>query len=501
MSTVLLCLSASHKDAGLETVERLAALDTTALPTLLRDASGVAGAVMVSTCNRFELYLDVDPAVAARPRELVDPLLGALGDPAPHALPLQIHADRQATEHLFAVSAGLESVVIGEGEIAGQVRRAFSAAQREGTTSTTLERLFQRAARAQRGVKTRTGLGEAGRSLVRLSLDLASGRVSDWGSLAVLLVGTGRFAAVSLAALRERGVRDLAVWSPSGRSAAFAAKHDLRAVPRGQAAQAMADADLVVTCTGAKGFVVTPQRLIQGRGRNVGQRLVSLTRTGGWAAQSIPAPISGCPVTVPDEAAVEPQCPVLLTATDRVELPALRRQLIIDLGMPRNVDPRVAELDGVELLDLETISLHAPLEHLTATDDAREVLAQAVDEFEQLAREERIAPAITSLRGHVQAALDAELARAARHHDEQTRDAVEQALRHFAGVVMHRPTMRARELAAQDDSDHLVEVFGALFGDAPADPRPGTAPTQPTELSVGVSEQASIDVGVTAAGA
>lgn len=472
MADVLLCLSASHSDSGLDTVERLAALDTTALPSRLTEVPGVAGAVLVSTCNRFELYLDLTPGLAQAPSGLIEPVLHQLGEAEPSTLPWTVHRDRAATEHLFAVTAGLESVVVGEGEIAGQVRRALGKAQREGTTSTVLERLFQRAARAQRGVKARTGLGEAGRSIVRLALDLASGQIEDFARLRVLLVGTGRFAAVSLAALRERGVSQVSVWSPSGRAAAFAAKHEITPVPRGQAAVAMAQADLIVTCTGAKGHVVTPQRLLQGRGRLVGENLVSLARTGGWAADSTPTPILGCPAHTQPEPVGQAQCPVLLTATDRVQSPAPRRTLVIDLGMPRNVDPAVTGMAGIDLLDLETISLHAPLEHLTATDDARAVVAHEVAQFERSGREEQVAPAVTALRGHVQAALDAELDRVNGRTDPQTQQAIEQALRHFAGVVMHRPTLRARELAATGETDQVVEAVVALFGDH--DPQAGS---------------------------
>ena len=129
--------------------------------------------------------------------------------------------------HLFAVASGLESVVVGEGEIAGQVRRSLERARAEGTTTPELERLFQRASQTSRRVKNETGIGGEGRSLVRLALDLAESRITDWAATRVLLVGTGRFAGASLAALRDRGVADVRVYSPSGRGTRFAANHGI----------------------------------------------------------------------------------------------------------------------------------------------------------------------------------------------------------------------------------------------------------------------------------
>ncbi|MPS76326.1 MAG: glutamyl-tRNA reductase, partial [Microbacterium sp.] len=242
-----------------------------------------------------------------------------------------VHAGRRVAEHLFSVASGLESVVSGEGEIAGQVRRALKSARKDGTTSPELERLFQRASQAQRKVKNVTALGRAGRSLVRLALELADSRIADWSAERVLLVGTGAYAAVTLATLRERGAVDISVYSPSGRAEIFAAKHGIRAVAAADYARTAAHSSLLITCTSATEPVLGPEHL---------QLPVGLAA-------------AGCPV-------------------------GSHSQLVVDLGMPRNVDPAVATLEGVALLDLETIRLHAPLEELQATDAARTVVREAL---------------------------------------------------------------------------------------------------------------------------
>jgi glutamyl-tRNA reductase len=254
--------------------------------------------------------------------------------------------------------------------------------------------------------------------MVRLALELAESRISDWAAVRVLLVGTGKYAGASLAALRERGVVDVQVFSPTGRAAKFALSHDVVPVESDDLLEALGTADLVVTCSAVTDHVITRTLL----------------------ADAIAAP----------EAAA--------------------RRLVIDLGLPRNVDPAVAELRDVELLDLETISIHAPVEELNAAADARELVGAAAAEFAAQNAEQAVTPALVALRTHVFGILDAEIARARSRGDstEQT----EAALRHLAGVLLHTPSVRARELARNGEAQTFVDATSALFGvevdDAPS---------------------------------
>ncbi|MCR2815425.1 glutamyl-tRNA reductase [Microbacterium jiangjiandongii] len=413
---MLLCVTASHKTASFELLERLSVHPDRVAPIIAGHDECVQGAVVVATCNRFEAYVEMDEPVTAAGAVGVEATLlaieSAMGvSPAELEGSYDVVVGDDVARHLFAVASGLESVVVGEGEIAGQVRRALTEAREQGTTSTELERLFQRASETQRGIKNATAIGRAGRSLVRLALEMADSRVTDWSTLRVVLVGTGSYAAATVAALRDRGADDIRVASPSGREALFAARHALRPVPSTHFAEAVASADLVITCTSAEHPVLSAADFAEG-------------------------------------AAI----------ADAAELPA--RRLVIDLGLPRNVDHDVSGVPDTDLLDLETIRLHAPLEELQATDDARRLVADAAARFVVSGERRSVTPAVVALRSHVGAVLETEIARARARGDDGT---TEQALRHLAGVLMHTPTVRAHELAEQGRADDVFAAVSALF--------------------------------------
>ena len=429
--SVLMCLTASHKNASFDLLERLSTGADSVGQRITNHSECVAGAIVIATCNRFEAYIDLDEPVTAGAQVALQAATDAVS--AATGIPTDIlhqtwntHTDEEAARHLFAVSAGLESVVVGEGEIAGQVRRSLQLARESGTTTSDLERLFQRASQTSRGVKNNTPLGRAGRSIVRLGLDLAESRITDWSKVRVLLIGTGAYAGASLAALRDRGVTDVAVYSPSGRAAKVAAGHDIRPVEADLFPREAAEATVIVTCTTASGFVLDAETISAGR-RDLEAMLPAF-------------PIDGTP-----------GCPVDHSAG----------QLVIDLGLPRNVDPDVATLSGVDLLDLETIRIHAPLEELQATDHARQIVNKAARKFASVTDEQSLAPAVVALRSRATEVLEQEIARVA------PRDAdgnVERALRHMMGRLLHTPTVRAREHARAGDHDRYVDALDTLFG-------------------------------------
>ena len=395
---MLLCLTANHRNTSFDLLEKLSFGAPDAAQGLVDNTDAVHGAVVLATCNRFEAYLDIDDAAAeAATNAAVDAMSRASGvASADLRSAVTVLASDEVVTHLFAVTSGLESVVVGEDEIAGQVGRALLRAREDGTTSSGLERLFQRATQTSRGVKTQTAIGGAGRSLVRLALELASSRIADWSISRVLIVGTGQYAATTVAALRDRGATMLSVFSPSGRGDAFGAKYGL-SVQR-DLAGAMLDADVIITCTAST--------------------------------------VIGTSVIIGTE-----------------------RRLVIDLGMPRNVDPAIVSLEGIELLDLEIISLHAPLEELTATADAREMVGDAAARF---TAERSIEPAVVAFRAHIFELLERELERARTRGDDTA--ATEAALRHLASVLLHGPSVRAKELALDGRAQEFIDGLAALYG-------------------------------------
>jgi glutamyl-tRNA reductase len=408
---VLLCLTANHRNASFDLLEKLSFGAQSAARHLVDGDTSAAtrsirGAVVLATCNRFEAYLEVTSADGSAMDDAIDSVIEAMSSSSgvdPRALRDSVSAlsGDAVVEHLFAVSSGLESVVIGEDEISGQVRRALERARAVGTTSSGLEQLFQRASSTSRAVKSTTAVGTAGKSLVRLALDLAASRITDWAQTRVLMVGTGSYAGASLAALRERGVLDVTVFSPSGRAAKFAFGHGTAVTT--DLAGSIAVSDVILTCTTTIEPVITDDLVSDGA-----------------------------------------------------------RRLVIDLGLPRNVAPSVAELPGVELLDLETISLHAPLAELNATTDARSLVGAAAAEFAAATAESSTTPAVIALRRHMFDLLDAEIARARARGDSSER--TEGALRHLTSVLLHTPSVRARELARSGAGQDFVDGLAAVFG-------------------------------------
>lgn len=412
---MLVCLGASHRTATFDLLERLA--------TGLADAAPLAaarGRVTLATCNRYELYLDVDDD--ADPTALVAQLADDAGidrDELAHGM--RVIGSSRVSAHLFAVASGLDSMVFGEREITGQVRRALADAQRAHTTTPALERLFQGATATSREVRALSGISEGGQSIVQLALDLAESRVPGWRAARVLVIGSGAHARALCGALVERGVPAMTAWSPSGRVLPHPA---VRMVTGAALNRELGAADLVITST--NGPALTTTRLALARG-----------------------------------------------GTDHATL-------VVDLGLPANVDPAVAELPGVELLDLPTIGLHAPVPELQASARAHDLVESAAGAFDASAA---AGPVITAFRDHVQRLLEEELARmqARPGISPETAEATERALRHFAGVLVHGPTTRAHMLAAEGRLREVVDAVETLYGVRPA--RAGDAPTTGVETA------------------
>ena len=226
---MLAVLGASHHDLGL--TELAALVDDPAdlrrrLDLLAAEpSSALAGAVLLATCNRLEVYLDAERFHDAL-EAVIDLLAAGRTDPVVArdeiAGMLQVRVGTPVAAHLFAVASGLDSMVVGEAEISGQVAAALRHAQAAGSVTPSLNLLFQSASRTAKRVASSTGLGAAGRSVASVALDVAETWVGNWDAATVLLIGTGSFARVIVAALRSRGCRQIRVFSASGRADEFA---------------------------------------------------------------------------------------------------------------------------------------------------------------------------------------------------------------------------------------------------------------------------------------
>jgi glutamyl-tRNA reductase len=416
---VLLSLIASHHDLDLAVLERLTA-DTHAVGhEIVAGCSPVTGAVVLATCNRFELYLEVDdPAHASAARAGAAAVVAAHSgyDPARVEADLHVGTGVDVAEHLFSVAAGLESMVVGEREIAGQVRRALTAARRDGTTTSDLEALFQAASRASRAVGSSTGLGAAGRSVVSVALDLVEDELPAWPDVRCVLIGTGSYAGASLAALKTRGCHDVRVFSGSGRAQAFATSRGVRAITGDDLHAELTGVDLVVACSGAPGAVLEVDALAAARA-------------------GIDRPL-----------------------------------VVVDLALHHDVDPGVRDLPGVRLVSLTTVSEHAPDQHSAPVAAARAIVARTAADFQADRRMRMLHPAIVAERARVLTGLEAALDALPAVDETAVR-----ALRRQARAALHAPTVRAREAARADD----LEAYAAALAELAAIPAPDVTDVRP----------------------
>lgn len=358
----LLSLTASHHELDLDALERLSAGAHSIGGSAVAACDVITGAVVLATCNRFELYLDVDApldgtGVQHATEHVARMVADASGVAVDEALAsFRTRAGTEVAEHLFAVASGLDSMVVGEREIAGQVKRALETAHADGVTSSTLELLFQTASRTSKKVSTQTTLGGAGRSVVALGLDLAGAELPPWHQVRAVLIGTGSYAGASLAALRALGCDDVRVYSQSGRAEEFAAARGVEAVT--DLVAALEDADLVVSCSGARG-----RALAAGAARPGAER----------REQAIEHVLDAAAVVRARERAA-------VRAGDE---PEARPTVVLDLALHRDVDPRVADVEGVLLYDLATLAAHSPSIASDLVAQARAIVDDATRAFEE----------------------------------------------------------------------------------------------------------------------
>ena len=369
----------------------------------------IRGAVLLATCNRFELYLDatefhaaVDGA-RAMVRDLAEPDLPRI-DPA-----LSVSVSEGAVEHLFKVACGLDSMVVGEHEIAGQVRQAL--AHSDATASPVLRRLFQAALTTSKAVASGTMLGSSGRSLASVGLDLIASRFGPLEGRNILLQGTGAYAGVVVAELTRRDATTIRVHSGSGRAAAFADTHaPVVPVPHSELQEALRWADVVVCCSGTS----TRQLTVD---------LISEARRG----RSGPLPI-------------------------------------LDLALAGDVPADVDQLADVVLIDLDEVARNAPSERAAAVEEALSVVEKGVAAFKHTEGGRQADPAVTAMRAYVSGIIEAEVASAERRHSPETAEAVARSLRRVSNALLHTPSIRAAELARSGELDDYRNALHTLFG-------------------------------------
>ena len=396
-------LSADHRYTPLDDIARLSGAADLG-PTLMRSLPHARGVMVLRTCNRVTIY--VDAPASADPHTIKDAVERELAT-ASHAQREDVHLrhlwGRDGLVDLFSTAAGLESMVIGEREIAGQMRRAARTAWEDGTLSCDLGRAAERASATSRRVATETGLAGAGRSVVAVGLDMAAAHLGPWADASVLIVGTGAYAGASVSALQALGASEVSVYSTSGRAREFAQGRGIGWVSAADLPAALEHADLVVTCRGL-----------------------------------------GSPVLTRDMAA------------------ASGPTVVLDLALMRDTESSVASLSNVTLIDLPTIQASVPAADADALTRARAIIDEEISSFERGLGARSMDPVVRHLRSRVFRIVEEEIDRLG-EGPLSTEDAA-RALRHLAARLIHNPTVMARRAGEESQQERYLEALGVVLG-------------------------------------
>ena len=422
----LVALSLSHKTANLADLERAsirpAALGD-ALSRLLME-SQILEAAVLSTCNRTEVY-----AWGENPEQTLKQIGSTLEDfqglgRGWVSERSAVHFGDAVIHHLFLVVSGLDSMVPGEAQIQGQVRDTYRAASDIGSVGPNLHTLFRWALEAGKRARTDTALAQARRGLSTAAVEALSTKLGDLQGRSVLMVGTGKMAGMAIPVLRERGAEVRVATRRTEVASALAAKLGVSAIPIHDLEKELDEADAVVFATIAPHFVLTQEQ---------GSRVASA----------------------------------------RAGLPLL----LIDLGLPRNVDPKVGELPGMDLYDLErmnTVGLTGGRDWDIELEKARKIALEEARACSNAFREKAANDLVSRIHDNAEDVASAELERALKKVpdlDEAGKEAVEAALRRAVRKLVHVPTVRAKEAASQGDED-LLTAARYLFG-FPEESSPG----------------------------
>ncbi|WP_329219964.1 glutamyl-tRNA reductase [Streptomyces sp. NBC_01485] len=547
----LLVVGLSHRSAPVSVLER-ASLSADAQLKLLQDtvaADPAAEAAVLATCNRIELYADVDKfhaGVAELSTLLAQHSGVGLEELTPY---LYVHYEDRAVHHFFSVACGLDSMVVGEGQILGQIKDALARAQELHTAGRLLNDLFQQALRVGKRAHSETGIDRAGQSLVTFGLEqlAAGGEVRDWArGKRALVIGAGSMSSLAAATLARAGVGEVVVANRTldraARLAQILAEADgtdvpARAVPMESVPAELTRADVVVSCTGATGLVLTAEAIaeaVEGRTgtpaafdaaddeqTTTGADVRPLPATSVGADENCPldlaavqqAPVPQAGFSVLGEAAVagmdaatleqhaawvdnatvdrraaarRPEADAELisalaaTAATVGRIPERRRPepvamlvrpepvlFLLDLAMPRDVDAAAHRLAGVRLVDIESLaeaSADAPM--AADVDQVRRIVADEVAAFGAAQRAAHITPTVVALRAMAADVVAGEIARLDGRLpglDDKHRAEITQTVKRVVDKLLHAPTVRVKQLAAEPGGAGYADALRTLF--------------------------------------
>ncbi|MEU6826166.1 glutamyl-tRNA reductase [Streptomyces atriruber] len=477
----LLVVGLSHRSAPVSVLER-AALSVDAQAKLLQDtlaAEPAAEAAVLATCNRIELYADVDKfhaGVAELSTLLAQHSGVGLEELTPY---LYVHYEDRAVHHLFSVACGLDSMVVGEGQILGQIKDALARSQELHTAGKLLNDLFQQALRVGKRAHSETGIDRAGQSLVTFGLEQLAegGSVEAWAEgKRALVIGAGSMSSLAAATLARAGVRELVVANRTLERALRLAEiladsgteATARAVPMADVTDELTRADVVVSCTGATGLVLTAEAVAAAVGRT----------TPPPVRDTLAPPADPAGTTGGDATGFEQHAAWLEKARAEGPAPAGARDgdasdgrttslALLDLAMPRDIDAAVHRIDGVRLVDIESLaeaSADAPM--ADDVEKVRGIVSDEVAAFGAAQRAAHITPTVVALRTMAADVVAGEMARLEGRLpglEDKQRAEITQTVRRVVDKLLHAPTVRVKQLASEPGGAGYADALRTLF--------------------------------------
>jgi len=405
----ILVVSVSHKSTSVSDLAQLA-LDASASAKLaeqLIDSEHIDEAVVLSTCNRTELYASV-----SRFHGALDDATQALAEiaglrPGELRSLCAVFFDEGAVAHTFSVASGLDSLVVGESQILGQVKAALTLSQAHETVGAVLNSLFQQAIRVGKRVHTETGIGAAGRSLISAAYRLLTDELGALDGQRVLVVGAGAMAGLAARTAATDGAMVTCANRTLARAERLAEAVGGKAVPLADLPQALAETDVLVTCTGARTLTIGVDDL------------------------------AGTPV-----------------------------RGIVDVALPADVAPEVTA-HGVCLVNLDRLVTDQPdSASAQEIEDARDLVREEVASFLGLRRAAQVAPTVVALRSMASAVVAGELRRLEARLpqlDDHEREQIQRSMRRIVDKLLHTPTVRVQELSAEPDAVDYAAALRVLF--------------------------------------
>jgi glutamyl-tRNA reductase len=421
---LIVVVGLSHRTAPIA-VRELLAISETDVPGLLSQlvaCPSIQEALCVSTCNRVEVVVASRASSRVDLDELARDVKDILLQRAPNAGPyLYAHAGSQAVRHLFRVSASLDSLVVGESQILGQVKDAFERARKAGCVGPALHRAMSRAIHTAKRVRTQTSIGTGQVSVPTVAADLAKQIFGDLRGHTVVLVGSGEMAESVARLLQGAGGRLIVIGRTFERAAELAGR--VQAEPRAwnELTATLVEADVVITSTSAPGHVIEYEQVVGLRRSRRGRSL-----------------------------------------------------FFIDLAVPRDVSPRIEELDGTFLYNIDDFSrlvAESMSSRQKEAESAEQLVLREVEAFERWAESEQATPTIVALRRRMRGVLEAELERSLRgrlkHLGPEEREALNKMVDAAVNKLLHVPTMRLRALATSTGASYpdedLTSALRELF--------------------------------------